>query len=86
MNHAPTNEMLVSITNIILRSNYGKTLFPNTVEGEKQFDAWQSILLQTSHTIHRSWNQDNGICEEALHVFERLFALPFDLLDIKEDK
>ena len=84
MNHAPTTEMLVSITNIILRSNYGKTIWPNTPEGGQRFDDWQDILLRYSRMIHKTWYQDNGICEEHLRTFERLFALPFDLIDIKE--
>ena len=77
MNHAPANEMLVSLTNIILRSSYGKIIFPDTTEGEEHFDKWQNTLLECSRMIHISWDKDSNVCEKALDVFEKLFSIAF---------
>ncbi len=74
MFNAPLDEILVSVTNIIRRSEAGQKLFAFTDKGEADFGLWQKNLLDCAHVIHYTWYEDNNTADETLTVFERLFT------------
>lgn len=74
MAQAPLDEILVSITNIVRRSDAGQKLFAYTERGEANFDLWQKNLLDCAAIIHDTWYDNNSMADETLTVFERLFT------------
>lgn len=77
MSVAPLNEVIVLFTNAVLRSQYGQSVFPPTDDGMKNFDSWQSNLLECALLIHNHWNEDNSTTEDAIDIFEETLALVF---------
>jgi hypothetical protein len=78
---APTTEILVSITNVIRRSEYGRIFFPATEEGEERFDTWQKLILDTSDLVQKSWSDKSNICDESLETLEKIFMVTFPPLN-----
>ncbi len=74
---APTTEILVSITNVIRRSEYGRIFFPATEEGEDRFDKWQKLILDTSDLVQKSWNDKTDICDKSLETLEKILMVTF---------
>lgn len=74
MFNAPLDEILVSVTNIIRRSDAGQKLFPYTEKGEENFGLWQKNLLDCAHIINYTWYEENNTADDTLTIFERLFA------------
>lgn len=71
MSTGPMNEIIVSMTNIVRRSETGSIMFTGSDEAEKRFDHWQELLLAAAALIEKSWYNNTSICERALDVFER---------------
>lgn len=71
MSTGPINEIIVSLTNIVRKTEQGKVFFDNTEEGENRFGDWQHILLDCAEIIHKTWDENNnGYCEKAIDIFE----------------
>lgn len=81
MSIGPLNEILVSITNIILKSAYAQDLFmPEDVNDSAyltDFDRWQEDLLQAAEQVHNHWTEDNDLVETGLDQFESTFSSLF---------
>ena len=73
MTNGPINEVIVTMTNLILRSSIGKTAFPATDEGEAKFNKWQGDLMHLGQIINAHWKDDNMIVEYAETEFEKIF-------------
>jgi len=75
MSIGPLNEILVSITNIILKSDVNATAFPDI--DLTDFDRWQDDLLQSARQVYDHWHEDNDLTEAGLNQFEATFSSIF---------
>jgi len=82
----PINEVIVTITNIILRSPYGKTFFPDTEAGQELFGEWQGKLMDTSVKIYSHWNESNLSVEYLLTKLEKTLEEVFPPIQNTESK
>lgn len=71
----PLDEIIVSISNIIRKSEQGLIAFPNNEIGELRFGNWQKQLLHTAELVYGHWHENNLIADHALAVFENTFKL-----------
>lgn len=67
---AAIDEIIVSFTNVVRRSQYGQAIFPHTYTGQLHFDAWQSDLLKSASNIYTYWLDNSTKTEDALDAFE----------------
>lgn len=74
MSVPPLTEIIVSITNIVRRSDASQKLFAPTDKGEANFDLWQKNLVDCAAIIHDTWYNEGHAADDTLAVFERLFA------------
>jgi hypothetical protein len=75
MSIGPLNEIVISISNIIRKSEQGLILFPNNEIGEMRFSNWQKELLHTAELVHGHWNENNLIADHAVEMFENAFKI-----------
>lgn len=73
MSIAPLDEILVSITNIIRKSEYAHTMLMGSEEAEEKFNSWQKKILHYAGVVHGTWHNDNMDCDIALTSIEKAF-------------
>ena len=77
MSIGPMNEILVSITNLVRKSDHGQAFFPFTEEGEEAFVLWQTNLFSYAELVYGHWTENNHIADTAVEWFENEFKKAF---------
>ncbi len=74
----PINDIIVTITNVILKSEVGKKAIPTTETALAEFDQWQDDLIRWAEVIHSHWHDESHIADLALTAFEDKFKEIFN--------
>jgi hypothetical protein len=82
MSIGPLNDVIITITNVIRKSEHIPNNFTGSDEAEALFDDWQDHILDLVRIIHDHWNDDNLVAEWASTSLENSFKAM--LLPIKE--
>ena len=52
------NDIIITITNVIRKSEYASSIFTGSDEAEARFDEWQSKVLDQAQKIYGHWDSD----------------------------
>lgn len=52
------NDIIITITNVIRKSEYASSIFTGSDEAEARFDDWQGKVLDKAQKIYGHWDSD----------------------------
>ena len=52
------NDIIITITNVIRKSEYASSIITGSDEAEARFDEWQSKVLDQAQKIYGHWDSD----------------------------
>lgn len=73
MSIGPLNDIVITITNVIRKSEFASEIFTGSDEAETRFDEWQSEILNHAEQIYVQWNITPLLAEWASKSLEKAF-------------
>jgi len=75
------NDIIITITNVIRKSEYASSIFTGSDEAEARFDDWQGKVLDKAQKIYGHWDSDVYI---SMFMTGELEKLLYDIFPPKE--